>query len=99
MSGTLQPRWAHSTTAFCLVDGVTEVTIFGGSEDPWAGSAEKQSKVADTTLLQFCKYINMLLHDIHTCMCNATVFRELDMLIIIIVIMSQVMFLLFCHAV
>ena len=73
--------------------------MFGGSEDPWAGSSEKLSKLADTTLLQFCKYINMLLHDIHTCMCNAAVFRELVMFIIIIVIMSQVMFLLFCHAV
>ena len=58
VSGTLQPRWCHSTTAFCLVDGVTEVTMFGGSEDSWAGSAEEQSILADTTLLQFCKYIS-----------------------------------------
>ena len=69
MSGTLQPRWIHSTTAFCLADGVTEVTMFGGSADLWGGSAEKQSKLADTTLLQFCEYIkfNMFLHD-STCM-------------------------------
>ena len=74
--------------------------MFGGSADPWAGSAEQQSKLADTTLLQFCEYINfnMFLHD-SACMCNATVFRYLVILIIIIVIMSQVMFLLFCHAV
>ena len=58
MSGALQPRWAHSTTAFCLVDGVTEVTMFGGSADPLAMSVEKQPKLADTTLLQFCKYIH-----------------------------------------
>ena len=72
--------------------------MFGGSADLWGGSAEKQSKLADTTLLQFCEYINIFLHD-STCMCNATVFRELVMLIIIIVIMSQVMFLVYCHAV
>ena len=72
--------------------------MFGGSADPLAVSDEKQSKLDDTTLLQFCKYINMFLHD-STCMCNATVFRELVILIIIIVIMSQVMFLLFCRAV
>ena len=87
VSGTLQPRWAHSTTAFCLVDGVTEVTMFGGSVDSWGGSEEKQSKLADTTLLQFCKYTSMFLHD-STCifsyrdkandstyMCISTVFR------------------------
>ena len=49
--------------------------MFGGSADLPTGSDEKQSKLAATTSLQFCKYINMLLHDIHTCMCNATVFR------------------------
>ena len=62
VSGTLQPRWAHSTTAYCLVDGVTEVTMFGGSADPLVGSWEKQSKLADTTLLQFCKYIHEYVH-------------------------------------
>ena len=72
--------------------------MLGGSADSWAGSDEKQSKLADTTLLQFCKHMSMFSHD-STCMCNATVFRELVMLIIIIVIMSQVMLLLFCHAV
>ena len=77
VSGTLQPRWGHSTTAFfCLADGVTEVTMFGGSTDPSTGSDEKQSKLADTTLLQFCKCMNMLIH-------NSTVFRQLIMLIII----------------
>ena len=74
VSGTLQPRWCHSNTAFCLVDGVTEVTMFGGSADPLAGSDEKQSKLADTTLLQFCKYMSMFSHD-SACMCNAIVFR------------------------
>ena len=64
VSGTLQPRWIHSTTAFCLVDGVTEVTMFGGSADTWAGSWEKQSKLADTTILQFCEYMErfMVVH-------------------------------------
>ena len=61
MSGTLQPCWSHSTTAFCLVDGVIEVTMFGGSADSWAGSLEKQSKLADTTSLQFCKYMSVFL--------------------------------------
>ena len=72
--------------------------MFGGSADSWTGSDEKQSKLANTTSLQFCKHMSMFLHD-STCMCNAIVFRYLVMLIIIIVIMSQVMFRLFCHAV
>ena len=72
--------------------------MFGGSADPPIVSDEIKSKLANTTLLQFCKHMSMFLHD-STCMCNAIVFRGLDMLIIIIVIMSQVMFLLFCHAV
>ena len=55
VSGTLQPRWGHSTTAFCLVDGVTEVTMFGGSADPRSLSDERISKLGDTTLLQFCR--------------------------------------------
>ena len=50
-----KPRWVHSTTAFSLGPGFTEVTMFGGSADQWAGSTEKQPKVADTTLLQFSK--------------------------------------------
>ena len=49
--------------------------MFGGSADPWAGSAEKQSKLANTTLLQFCKYMNTVFIGDSTCMCNATVFR------------------------
>ena len=63
VSGTLQSHWLHSTTAFSLVDGVTEVTMFGGSAVPWGGCAERQSKLADLTLLQFCKYMNMFVHD------------------------------------
>ena len=55
VSGTLQPRRGHSTTVFCLVDGVTKVTMFGGTQYPWGGSQKKQSKLADTTLLHFCK--------------------------------------------
>ena len=51
MSGTLEPRRANSTTAFCLVDGVTEVTMFGGSADPYVGFDEEQSKLADTASL------------------------------------------------
>ena len=75
MSGTLKPRWGHSTTSFCLVDGVTEVTMFGGTADSLGVSWEEQTKLADTTLLQFCMFI----HD-STCMCmymymcNAAVF-------------------------
>ena len=63
VSGTLQPRWGHSITAFSLVDGVTDVSMFGGSKDPYVGSVEKQSKLADTTSLQFCKYMNVFMHD------------------------------------
>jgi len=58
MSDPLKLRWGHSTTAFCLVDGVTEVTMFGGSADPLTGSDKTVSKLADTILLQFCKYMN-----------------------------------------
>ena len=56
VSDTLQPRWLHSSTAFHLVDGVTEVTVFGGSTDPPTGYDGKQSKLADTTILQFREY-------------------------------------------
>ena len=45
-----------------------------GSADPWPGSFRKQSILANTTLLQFCKYMNMLLHD-SICMCVTTVFQ------------------------
>ena len=58
VSDTLPPRWGYSTTAFCFVDGVTEVTMFGGSLDPLTGSDKTVSKLADTILLQFCKYVN-----------------------------------------
>ena len=37
--------------------------MFGGSADPATGSDEKQSTLADTTLLQFRKYMNILIHD------------------------------------
>ena len=38
--------------------------MFGGTAEPWAGSDEKQPKLADTTLLQFSKllYIYMYMH-------------------------------------
>ena len=65
VSGTLLPHWGHSTTAFCLADRVTEVTMFGGSADPPTGSDEEQAKLADTTLLQFCKYKDMLIHRVY----------------------------------
>ena len=71
VSDNLQPRWGHSITAFCRDEGETEVTMFGGSRDPWSGSEKKQSKLADTTLMQFCEYINMLTHN----MCNFAVLR------------------------
>ena len=59
VSGTLQPRWGHSITAFSLVDGIAEVTMFGGGTTTLLGEDEKQSKLANTTLLQFCKYMSM----------------------------------------
>ena len=76
VSGTLQPRWAHSITAYCLVDGVTEVTMFGGCADPWDRSWEKQSKLADTTLLQFCKYINICCYMTYIHACVMLLFSE-----------------------
>ena len=35
--------------------------MFGGSAESWAGSDEKQPKLADTTLLQFSKCIHAVL--------------------------------------
>ena len=70
VSDNLQPHWGHSITAFCRDDGETEVTMFGGSRDPWSGSEKKQSKLADTTLMQFREYIYTLTHN----MCNFAVF-------------------------
>ena len=57
MSATLKPRMSHSLTAFSLGPGLTEVTMFGGTAEPWAGSYETQPKLADTTLLQFSECI------------------------------------------
>ena len=53
MSATLKPRWGHSLTAFSPGPGLTEVTVFGGTAEPWNGSIETQPMLADTTLLQF----------------------------------------------
>ena len=74
LSETLKPRWGHSITAFFLTDGETEVTLFGGTSDPQAVSDEKQSKLADTTLLQFCKGINTFI-SLYMCMYGSTVVR------------------------
>ena len=49
VSVPLKARWGHSLTAVSLGPGLTEVVEFGGSPDP----IETQSKMADTTLLQF----------------------------------------------
>lgn len=77
VSSTLQPHWCHSITPFCHIDGIVEVTMFGGSTDLWVGSEEKQSKLADTTLLQFCKCMNMLLQDsAYTCMWHHSIFFQ-----------------------
>ena len=56
-----KPRWAHSTTAFSLGPGFTEVTMFGGTAEPWTGSEEKQHKLADTILLRLSKCIHKTL--------------------------------------
>ena len=50
---TLKACAGHSLTAFNLGPGLTEVVEFGGSPEPGIGSNEPQSKMADTTLLQF----------------------------------------------
>ena len=56
VSVPLKPCSKHSLTAFSLDPGLTEVTMFRGTTDPWTGSHETQPKLADTTLLQFSKY-------------------------------------------
>ena len=88
LSETLKPRWGHSITAFFLTDGETEVTLFGGTSDPQAVSDEKQSKLADTTLLQFCKgintFISLYMYVLFYCCQN-----------VCIIIINMVMFLLF----
>ena len=53
VSVTLKARYGHSLTAFSLGPGLTEVVEFGGSPEPLTGSDETQTKIADTTLLQF----------------------------------------------
>ena len=64
MNVTLKPRLSHSLTASSLGPGLTEVTVFGGTTEPWVGSDEKQPKLADTTLLQFSK---CAIKNIHVC--------------------------------
>ena len=56
MTTTLKPRCGHSLTASSLDSGMTEVTMFGGTAESWAGGHEKQPKLADTTLLQFSEF-------------------------------------------
>lgn len=53
MATNLKPRCGHSLTASSLDPGMTEVTMFGGTAESWAGGHDKQSKLANTTLLQF----------------------------------------------
>ena len=50
---TRKARWGHSLTAVSLGPGPTEVVEFGGTSKPATGSDETQTKMADTTLLQF----------------------------------------------
>ena len=57
MSDTLEPRWYHSTTTITLGSGLAEVTMFGGSPEPFVGSFDAQPKRADTIVLQFSKYM------------------------------------------
>ena len=64
MSDSLQPRWAHSMTAISLGLGLTEVTIFGGSPESVLGSDNMQPKMADTTLLQFSEWSQVILFKI-----------------------------------
>ena len=52
----MKARWGHSLTAFSLGPGLTEMTVFGGTDKPWTGSDVTQPKLADTTLLQFSEY-------------------------------------------
>ena len=53
MTTSLKARYGHSLTASSLGPGLTVVTVFGGSGELFAGSSDKQPKLADTTLLQF----------------------------------------------
>ena len=52
MNATLK-RYCHSLTASSLGPGLTVVTVFGGSAQPFTGDDDRQPKIADTTLLQF----------------------------------------------
>ena len=65
MNAALKPRWWHSLTAFSLGPGLTEVTVFGGTAEPFAGSDETQPKLADTTLLQFSELLNVCACTLH----------------------------------
>ena len=49
----MKARYCHSLTAFSLGPGLTEVTVFGGTDKSLTRSEETQPKLADTTLLQF----------------------------------------------
>ena len=56
--------------------------MFGGTAEPWAGSEEKQPKLADTTLLQFSKCIHIKLsHPSHCCKssCQTTTTKLITM--------------------
>ena len=59
MNAALKPRYRHSLTAFSLGPGLTEVTVFGGSAEPYIGYDEIQAKLADTILLQFSELLFM----------------------------------------
>ena len=61
VSVTRKARWGHSLTAISLGPGLTEVVEFGGSPDHFN---ETQTKMADTTLLEFSECPRNL----HTCM-------------------------------
>lgn len=60
--GIPQPRRGHTTTAFSLSPGLTEVTMFGGSPELSSGKDVTQPKLAETTILQFSEYSRNVEH-------------------------------------
>ena len=52
----LQERFYHSAAAFHLSPGMTEVTIFGGSEWPHKWLRSDLTLIANTTVLRFGEY-------------------------------------------
>ena len=52
VSEEVQPRYAHTVSAFTLSPGLVEATMFGGSPKYVPGKDTKNPKIAQTVVLQ-----------------------------------------------